>query len=54
MHHNGVGLVAVTPIMQSVMEEITNSVHCGTVEDRFPLTFHVFRTSVARGDPGEV
>jgi anti-anti-sigma regulatory factor len=54
MHHNGVGLVGVTPIMQSVMEEITSSVHCGTVEDRSLLASHVFRTSVAGGDPGEV
>jgi len=54
MHHAGVGLVGVTPLMQAVMEEITNSVHCATVEGRSPLAAHVFRTSVARGDPGEV
>ena len=54
MHHAGVGLVGVTPIIQAVMEEITNSVHCATVEGRSPLSAHVYRSSVARGDPGEV
>ncbi len=54
MHHGGVGLVGVTPIMQAVMEEITESVHCATVEERSPLASNVFRTSVARSDPGEV
>jgi len=55
MHHAGVGLVGVTPLIQAVMEEITGSVHCGTVEgSRFPQVAHVTRSSVAGSDPGEV
>ena len=54
MHHAGVGLVGVTPLIRAVMEEITDSVQCGTVEGRSPLAAHVNRSSVAGGDPGEV
>jgi len=54
MHHAGVGLVGVTPLIKALLEEITDSVPCGTVEDRSPLSSHVFRAPLAGGDSGEI